>query len=109
MKARIWLTAMVMAVLALSAGCGGDDEGGGGGTGGGGDEPCDMGSQSDIVTVDVENAPKGAVVLIGKIALTRPTSTWGGQVIQPVCCDGEDCVVEATDPPTGTQQGGPVK
>jgi hypothetical protein len=84
--------------------------GGGGTTSSGGDGPCDMGSDGDVVTVDVEGAPEGAVVLIGRIALTRPRS-WDPTHLQPVCCEGEECVVgtDPSDPPYGTEQGGPVK
>jgi hypothetical protein len=84
----------------------------GGSTGtGGGDGPCDMGGDGpSVVTVDVEGAPGGGVVLIGGISLGRSNS-WSPDILKPVCCEGEDCVVggEPGGGSYGTENGGPVK
>lgn len=62
--------------------------GGGNGGGGGGDAPCDL--SHNEVTVDVEDAPMNAVVLLGRVSLSGRAAN-SNEIFTKVCCIGDDC------------------
>jgi len=51
------------------------------------------------VTVEVDDAPMDAVLLIARFSIANHTAANNAQLLSGVCCSGDDCKQRRLDPP----------